>query len=340
MTRAYRAHWDKIDAVRELVQNCIDNHNCRSTFEIEPSVNGRVLVTVTTKGFTLPRKVFALGVSEKPDGAIGGFGEGFKLAMMILTRDGLEPVIRFDKQTVIGSFTPNQLELNTFHMFLNVGNPCEDTIFHFFFPEDEIDELKRRVPVFSDHPIGRPKHAVDVLTRRPREIFIQGLWVCDIEQFKHGYNFERLDLGTDRKIASSFGMSWETSRMWAKKLTSVGVAHEVLNMLEDEMLDVCHIDSHATKDGCKALAKAFHDKFGKVTIKSLYSQVGFGQSVGSTLYTCLAKSGAVEITNSWQEPNTPFKQLERMMAEHGPKRPTRLSKAVVGMLDTSKKWRK
>ncbi len=88
----YVKKWGTVEALRELLQNYID---VRSAF----GCNGHVKlagnnVEVRDYGPGIEVKHLALGISQKGADAIGQFGEGLKLAMLVFAREGRNIVVR------------------------------------------------------------------------------------------------------------------------------------------------------------------------------------------------------------------------------------------------------
>ena len=309
MTKDYRSEWGVIDAVRELVQNCLDNKEQRSDYNI--SLDGTI--TITTKNFELPMQYFALGQSFKSENSIGGFGEGFKIALMILAREECEAYALNGTQIITPSFEYDDLlELDLFTLTFEDNMSEDDGLidnegltFILHFPYELIDELKEKVNVFSDNILPLP-NTVDILTEYPGKVFVNGLWVCKERQFKYGYNFapSKIRLGCDRQIASAHGMAWETSQVWATKLSSRN-ADDVLNMMTEGDLDVKDIQYFLDKRQATLITKAFVRRFGHVTIKQMGSGLSYGMSVGGGLYSTMKKSGYTEVANTWAEKDTP-----------------------------------
>ena len=80
LTKDYCSHWGLSEAVRELIANNIDEHG-QLTYDHEQNM----LVLTTEK--ELPIEAFLMGYSVKDsENAIGQYGEGLKLAMLVLTR--------------------------------------------------------------------------------------------------------------------------------------------------------------------------------------------------------------------------------------------------------------
>ncbi len=346
MTAGYRKNWNEIDAVREIVQNCLDNRNDESTYLL--SDNGDI--EISTKGYKLPTSALAMGQSEKPDGAIGGFGEGFKLALLVLLRAGCDPVVYNGTKVIKPSFNVDDyigLELFSINVFDNIGDDADalnnvgGLIYKFKIAEDLIDELREKVDVFSDAPMELPeKGSVDILKDKPGKIMTNGLYVCNEDKFRYGYNFapDMLPLGCDRQLASSFGMSWETSNYWAKSVNEEN-ADEVLDMIIDDCLDVSDIHYRMDAEAAKIVADAFIERFGEVDIKPTGSKIGYGMAVSTQLYSVMRTSGRVSIANEYEEPGTPYSQLLDVLSEHDEEIGENARKALDALLEQSKQWR-
>lgn len=349
MTKNFRKEWGVADAVRELVQNCMDNSLCKSTFEFTKEKS----LVITTYGYTLPQEVFALGESQKENShSRGGFGEGFKLAMMVLEREGKEPVIYSGSDYIVASFEVCDVGVDTFHLTKHVTG-AEETIAagHYYngdncttfiisnLDDGEIGELKYRMPILDNNPLPEVKKGkVNLVIDRPGQVFVGGLFVSESSGFKYGYNFcpSVVKMGSDRQLADLYGLSWETSMYWADNVA--GNADLILNMLTEGKRDVSSFDHHVSKECAKMITSAFTARFGHVEIKQMGSTLGYGMSVGGGLYNTMTKSGYAHVANKWEEDGTPYKKLEEYLGDN--KRHMR-SKAVQqfkSLLEEAKKW--
>ena len=80
---SYLPEWDKWEAVRELVANAIDSGG-----NVSVELEGDNLI-IQDDGTGMPLEALLIGFSQKEnDEAIGKFGEGLKMAMLVLTRMG------------------------------------------------------------------------------------------------------------------------------------------------------------------------------------------------------------------------------------------------------------
>ena len=336
MTREYREEWGVVEAIRELVQNCIDNKECEHTYELERDS----LITITTKNFTLPISTFALGESQnKTSESIGGFGEGFKLALLVLQRAGCCPMVTFGDIRAQPQFEYDELLEREIFTITLVDSPyTEDTTFQFFFKKELKEELQKKVTVFSDEPLSQDIDGVELLPERKGQIFVNGLFVCEESQFKYGYNFaaDNIELGCDRQIANPLGLAWETSKYWANNLDP----QEVLQMMTDGQLDVQDIHWHISEAQAVRITKAFVERYGNVTIKSMGSTLSYGMSVGNSLYNTLSKSNKIKIANPYEESGTPYRILSDFLETNKKHMRRCAKKNLQELMDESKSWRK
>lgn len=338
MTADYRKEWGVLDAIRELVQNCMDNSHCNSTFVFEGSA-----LKITTHGYTLPNEVFALGESQKEANSRGGFGEGFKLAMLVLKRLGKNPLIVTGKSVYTATFEDSGLGVDTFHLTeTSAANPFNGTMFKLGpLTAEEIVDLKHKLPILDGKPLPEvAKGGTNLIEARPGEIFVGGLYVCSKGSFKYGYDFcqSRVTLGCDRQIADMHGLTWETSRFWASQTAKK--ADEILNMLTENRLDVSAIQYHLTESQSKRITEAFVRRFGHVEIKQMGSSLGYGMSVSGGLYATMKQSGYTKVAHPWQEPNTPYKKLEEFLTSNKKHMRSKAVQHFKQLLEEAKPWAK
>lgn len=82
----YVQNWDVTKAIREIVQNYLDGRRDFHCDGFIRWVDGRAFAKDYGPGIQL--RHFALGISEKGPDAIGKYGEGLKLAMLVFAREG------------------------------------------------------------------------------------------------------------------------------------------------------------------------------------------------------------------------------------------------------------
>lgn len=337
MTADYRKDWGVIEAVRELVQNCLDNRDNPSTYHLQDGI-----MSIGTPNYVLPMEVFAMGSTTKTSEDIGGFGEGFKLALMILARLDLNPEVRFGTTKALPHFDHDELlKCDTFRIDLqDYASGAKCTTFTFDFPDDMVEELKQKINVFSDDILPLP-NTVDILESRPGEMMVNGLFICQNDKFKYGYNFAPhcIELGCDRQMTDTFGIAWATSELWVDKLND-STKDEVLCMLLENCIDITYFDHLVPEHKAKMITEAFVERFGAVMIKKMGSSLGYGMSVGGTLHSTLIKSGYTEVTNKWEENGMPYRTMVKFFESEKKHMRSRAQKEFAKLLETSKEWSK
>jgi hypothetical protein len=91
LSKDYVSHWGMVQAVRELIQNALDSDS-PFEYEFEETEEGERCLRLISRFTTLPPSTLLLGTTSKAgaDDKIGSFGEGYKIAMLVLTRLGHE----------------------------------------------------------------------------------------------------------------------------------------------------------------------------------------------------------------------------------------------------------
>lgn len=349
MTKDFRKEWGVADAIRELVQNCMDNSHCKSTFEFTEDKS----LIVTTYNYVLPQEVFALGESQKENShSRGGFGEGFKLAMLVLAREGNEPALYSGENEWLTGFEDIGMNVPTFYMEASYCGTVEsgsgfyrnvqDTTFVVrHLSDEEIGELKHRMPLLAGDPLPVvEKGQVNLIPDRPGQVFVGGLFVSESSGFKYGYDFcpSIVTMGSDRQLADMFGLAWETSKYWARNIT--GKADLILNMLTEGKRDISSFDIHVSASDAKLITQAFTARFGHVEIKQMGSSLGYGMSVGGGLYNTMTKSGYTQVANKWEEAGTPFKKLEAYFEENKKHMRSKAARNFTILIEEAKQWQR
>lgn len=232
----YVAHWGLWEAVRELLQNAIDqrvkDRNCEVVFEYDEEK--QVLSVGNTNGTPLTPATLLLGASSKrgDSSTIGQFGEGYKLALLVLTRLGYSAHVWTGDEVWTPSLEHSE-EFGT--RTLNITT--------------RFSPFNRPGTLFKIHGVSRSAFDVvdrnylpsaarnEVVAGRPGDVFVEGLFVCHNRNLKHGYNFSanRLTLDRDRGIVTDFDLAYETSKRWGQS------HHEVsayFNLLKADAMDV------------------------------------------------------------------------------------------------------
>lgn len=216
----YVKDWTVENAVRELLQNAID----AAPFEV-----GTGWIHSSKQ---LELDALLMGESTKTADQLGKFGEGLKLAMLVLIRNGYTVQISSGHHVIIPTLqesfngkTTMQYRImhaDTYHEGCTIATDLDADWYQYLLPE----------PTRVRH-LDEPK------------LYIGGLFICDLKGFKFGYNLapNTVPLGRDRNVVSEFDLAWETSSYWACRQTG---NHDMLArlLLDPDCKDLTYLYNH------------------------------------------------------------------------------------------------
>lgn len=207
ISKEYVTNWGLWEAIRELLQNAIDGGEYSVDYE-------EGILGITSKGAFLGSETLILGVTDKPaySKPIGQFGEGYKLALVVLLRLGYEIEIYNQHLIWVPSFEYNEqfgCELLTITEIEVKGEYLDLT-----FSINDISEDDYRDIQSNFLPDAEPNTMLLDAKHRGK-VFVSGLFVANHDKLEYGYNFspDRLRLDRDRMSVNEFNVEWEASRL-------------------------------------------------------------------------------------------------------------------------------
>lgn len=234
LSRDYVRQWGVAEGIRELIQNAIDSD---SPFEY--SFMGDTL-TIASRYSTLDPKTLILGSTSKADdnGKIGSFGEGYKIAILVLTREGLEVLVRNGEV----DWRPAMRHSDTYgDEVLHIDiTPAERMNFGLEFVIKGLTHAQSNAvyescllmqPMMEDI-IETPRG--NILPDRPGKLYVGGLYVCDTD-LAYGYDMkpEHITLERDRKTVDSWDLKNQTKEMWFSTQRWDDIAEHMSKALPD-----------------------------------------------------------------------------------------------------------
>lgn len=311
-TRDYRKHWKDIDGIREVVQNAQD-YDDKFLAEIR---NG--LVVVTSSGGILKPINFTLGHSAKGESHAGGFGEGLKIAMLILSARGYSPTVFSGYNTYTGGFEYNeQLEAETFYIEITKSKEYLEGV-EFVCAKKELDEeeLKLRLPCFDGYKgFNRLGGEKCVLLKEPKfagRLYVNNIYVCKTSS-SYGYNFSSTECKTNTDRTTVEGVGWLMAEYWS---TSKDYS-TIFDLLITDACDVGHLGWVHMGDELKIeLAKKFRGKYGENVTVSHYGCVSGGVSMGQSAQRAFTAAGIKE-TKKLLADSHPSRVLAKFLQEYG-----------------------
>lgn len=215
LSRQYVRDWGVKQAVRELIQNAIDSES-----PFEWAFIGNTL-TIASRDVVLDTKTLILGNTTKADqdDKIGSFGEGYKIALLVLTREGLNPYVRNGYVDWHPEFRHSD---NYGDEVLCIDEvPAAKTNFGLEFviqglTHEQSNEIYESC-LLMQPPMGEiietPRG--NILPERPGKLYVSGLYVCDTDM-AYGYDMkpEFIALERDRQTVCDWDMKQQAKEMW------------------------------------------------------------------------------------------------------------------------------
>ena len=285
----YVEHWGFWEAVRELLQNMVDT----GTGEVDYSNRYHGYLKIVTTAGALDPSTLLLGESSKRDDSdtIGCYGEGYKLALLVLLRLELGVVIYNGTDKWIPSLEVHP-QLGTECLCIemikecNTDDPNRVTFELSGLNGDDFDTIGVNF-ISTSHEyitvIGEYEDSFffdncnwetegDEHEELDKKLYVGGLFVCDLpSDFRFSYNFapSLLELDRDRQSVSTFDLQYEVVDL----LIGSGSIEILLELATNNFEDVGsyarqYSHSHVTTDkGEKNLGvvtkEHFYNKYGK-----------------------------------------------------------------------------
>ena len=242
-------NWGLTEAVRELFQNALDQQTTNPTnvmdynWSIEDSC-----FWISSKESLLEKSSLLLGCSSKADDAstIGKFGEGYKLALLVLTRLGYKvKVYNYAAKEV---WVPKIIKSRRYgsdllvidvtkHIFTSVPDSNLTFMILGIQSEDIYTIRKRSLFMHSTYDkYDTTKGEILLEDCHAGMLFVNGLYIntVKLDIATKGYNFKPdvISLDRDRSLVSSFDLQWITSQMW-KEITDADCKEMILSDAPD-----------------------------------------------------------------------------------------------------------
>lgn len=228
--RDYVSDWDVWAGVREFIQNAIDQETTIKDNKMEVEYdNANEILRITNKSSVLEHHTLILGNTSKSDdeNTIGMFGEGYKIAMLVLTRLGKNVVIynygkreiwniHFSKLKKYDYVETLVVDIETKAIWSRIPDK-NLTIEISGITSDEYEVIKDNMLLNKDY-IYYPTTYGNILEDEEYSgnLYVNGLKICHMENFKYGYDIKPkyLKIGRDRNLVDSTSLYRITRKMW------------------------------------------------------------------------------------------------------------------------------
>ena len=262
----YVPTWGVWEGVRDLVQNALDEDDKGHALEFGLRSTGNLYFR--NSGSIIPASALSIGFSTKTDDDTqrGQYGEGLKLSMLALLREGKRVRIYTGDKTYTPEFVFDK-QLDCEVLAIKVGkrkfhNNTEVVI------EDmakEWEGLRCRFTRWADFTDTAESYAGTLIKDAEAKgcLFVKGIFVCSDPNLEYGYDLKNCELDRDRSVPRQWDMEYATSRVLQSALIDQTVSgSEVLNMMTGDKTDSRHIGGMYVGSAVKsALMEAVKDAY-------------------------------------------------------------------------------
>lgn len=277
----YVPTWTIADAVRELFQNALDQEKLNPASKAGWSYCGDTnTLMISNMHATLSIKSLLLGQTTKADSTetIGHFGEGYKIAVLVLLRNNKTVTIynygagtiwtpslvksrKFNGAAIL-TFNIKRMPVDMYASRVEAGQDADkDLIIEVQgISKEEYQEqiVPTNLHLRSDWNILHSTQYGSIIDL-PGKIFVGGLYVRDYAPLEYGYNFapEHLNLGRDRNMTNEFELLWHTANSWLE----VDDLDKTLELITRGCVDVKYVASKEYHNSTKYLRSSALDQF-------------------------------------------------------------------------------
>ena len=256
LVKSYVQEWTAEDAIREIIQNAIDESNRveDNAMSVEYDPEEKTL-TISNKKSVLTHDTLLLGNTSKAtdDNMIGKFGEGYKLGILVLTRENHPVTIQNYglKETWTARFVNSRRwkdeVLTIFTEKSQIwSKPTHNNLSFVISNVDQgmYDEVVKKTLFLKDIYTGeyiednyKKTSYGNILFEESEKgrVYVNGLFVTILEDLKYGYDIKAryIEIGRDRNLIDSYKITKYTTLMWM----------EIQDDFKDEILELAHSEA-------------------------------------------------------------------------------------------------
>lgn len=340
----YVQDWTYIEAVRELFQNALDNQVVDKDnimyFAYNEEVQELIIGNKTSK---LEVNSLLMGYSSKRDDedTIGRHGEGYKVALMVLLREGKTVTIqnygkkelwssRLIKSRKYNGEMITEIDVKKNFIFKTVPHNDLEIIIGGINKEEYENLIKNNLnlqPLIEDEDYYQTSRGKVLLSEKEKgNIYVSGLFVSHNPKLHKGYslNPREIKLDRDRKLIQDFDLHFACSRLLAE-LTSTKTEF-IAKLVEDDAPEVQYIYSErntfhtADEDKflpmVKILAKKFTELHGEDAVPvSSADELEFIQSKTKNKAVLVSQNHKKLIENNFSTRVTELKNPKRRLKD-------------------------
>ncbi len=289
LARTYISDWSISNAIREFMQNAIDQANAHEGNDYSVTYDAETQeLRIANKSSVLEKSTLLLGTTTKGVDDIGGFGEGYKLACLVLLRNGIN--VRFENYGAREIWTFRFAKFKKYDYVESLVCDVESQAFFKKVPNDNLTIVltgitKEQYETYLSLLIDPECEVIETFYGKilmdpeyQGKIYVNGLFVTNTE-FSYGYDFKPayIKIGRDRNLVNGYDISEVTRDMWLEAERP----EIVMDLLDDDAPDTDHIRFGVGKSYSTAHSEERSELADKL-YKNFESKYGEGVIVATT----------------------------------------------------------
>lgn len=273
ISQNYVCSWGFWEAMREIFQNAIDSDNQGHTMNITLS-SDKSTILIFNEDVYLPINSLVLGNSTKGSDSIGKYGEGYKLALVVLLRLGYNVDIKVGNDLWVPYFDYSEtLQTEVLKIKVMEGQNklyTNGTTFQVsgLSSIDRTELMIKCLPYrkFCNGLMGKILNSEygEILldSSFKGKFYVEGLYIQDDDTFKYGYSFKKeyVDLDRDRRAINYYDLLELTTNSLLSQTEDVTIVETCLSSKEKDVRELSNFYADIPQDFAVGYAKHFIEK--------------------------------------------------------------------------------
>lgn len=281
LTKDYASGWTLVDAIRELFQNALDQETVNNDNPMFWSYEDGIFKVGNAKS-VLKTKSLLLGASTKSDDdeTIGKFGEGYKIATLVLIRLGKK--VKFYNYGAKELWTADISYSKKYEEHILVFNvdkkfpwnkvPDNDLTMEVegITYEEYLDIMDSNLHIQKEYKTIKTEYGEVLLDEKYKgKMYVNGLFINEVKNFHYGYNFKpkMIKLDRDRKLIEEFDLTLTTSKLW-NNTNDVEALSIATRLVMEDVADTKYVKytNNYTNELSDSVAKEFVKTYGRLAV--------------------------------------------------------------------------
>lgn len=275
LSKNYVCNWGLWEAVREILQNAQDSEKDGNKLKITYHEADETLI-ITNEGTNLDISSLVLGNGTKLDDEtkIGKYGEGYKLALLVLLREGKSVKICQDKEDWYPLFKKSKTfgtEVLAIEREKKEGSTTK-TFVSFIIGDIKDNEFRRlqklglRIGKETGMYIGKTvecEYGEILLDDKFKgKFYVEGLFIQTDDNFKYGYSFNNdvVDLDRDRKAINYYDLCELTTKSLLSQTNDFEIVETSIKSETHDSKDLQYFYTDASDDFKEGFAEHYIEK--------------------------------------------------------------------------------